>query len=135
MDLIRLNLCYTHIMSNKRFLVVIGVLYLLAFILGLPNTLNGNFSGISWFFTPLGILIWGDALIIGPFIALGCLWLWYKNNFSWTGLFFSAYYGARSFFEIVYCMVGQCFPLDPNNRPWEVPWRGFGMVQRGIFKV
>lgn len=111
---------------NRKFLVVTGLFYFIATILGLVNVLNNNFSGISWVFVPLGIFIWGDALILGPFISLGSLWLLIKNKPVWTGLFFSSYVAARSFFEVIYAFNTQ---FSDSIRPWDVHWRNLEIVK------
>src|SRR3989344_2691305 len=111
---------------NRKFLMIAGVLYLSATILGIINVLNGNFSETAWVFVPLGIFIWGDAIVLGPFIALACLWLWVKNKSVWTGLFFSIFAAIRSFIEIIYALNAQ---FSNTVRPWEVHWRNMEIVK------
>ena len=111
---------------NKKFLVVSGFLYLLATILGIIHTVNSDFSAISWAFVPMGIFIWGDALILGPFIISGIIWLWFKDKSTWTGLFFSTYLTVRSFIEIIYSLNAQ---FTDSVRPWEMSWMSLGIVK------
>lgn len=111
---------------HKKFLRIIISLYFLATILGFINVLKGNFSGIAWVFAPLGIFIWGDALILGPFITSICLWLYFKNKTVWTGLFFSTFAGIRSFIETVYALNAQ---FSDTIRPWETNWASLEIVK------
>lgn len=123
----------SNLFMNRKFLIVIGLLYLLASVLGFISFVNGNFNGISWVFTPLGIFIWGDALILGPFITLTSVVLWIKNNHLFTGLFFSSFFTIRWFFEIVYSMMAQ---FSRDTRPWEIGWKSLPWVQSiGVIEV
>jgi hypothetical protein len=102
--------------KNKAFLLVIGLLALAATVLGFVNYGRGNFSGVSWPFVWIGIFIWGDGIVLGTFLLLGCVYLWFKNNSIATGMFFSAYALLRSLFEVQYNLNAQFSTL---SRPWE----------------
>lgn len=118
---------------NRKFLVAAGVLYFIATILGVTNVLNGNFSGIAWGFVPMGIFIWGDAIVLGPFIMLACLWLLSINKPVWTGLFFSVFATVRSFIEIIYALNAQ---FSSTVRPWELEWKELGLVKSiGLMEI
>jgi hypothetical protein len=108
--------------NNKKFISIIFTYSLLAFLFGIFQVSNGNFSGPSTPFVPLGILIWGDAVILGLFLTLASVVLWGKNDVIWTGLFFSAYVGVRAFIELLYWLNLQ---FTSVTRPWEKAWLQF----------
>lgn len=101
---------------HKIFLLAIGLLALIATVLGFVNYFRGNFSGISWAFVWMGIFIWGDGIVLGLFLLLGCTYLLFKNNPIFTGMFFYAYVLMRSLIEIVYNLNAQ---FSDVTRPWE----------------
>ncbi len=105
--------------GNKKFISIIFIYSLLAFLFGIFQVSNGNFSGPSIPFVPLGILIWGDALILGLFLTVASVMLWRKNDIVWTGLFFSAYLGVRALIELLYWLNLQ---FTSVTRPWEQAW-------------
>lgn len=113
-------------MTNRKLILILGLLYFFAFIFGFFNVANGNFSQISLLFVPLGIFIWGDSLILGPWMVLVCLWLWIKNRSTLSGLFFSLYGAARSGIEVFYALNAQ---FSSTTRPWEFYWRDLFIVQ------
>lgn len=113
-------------MSNRKFIVLLGVYSFVAFVLGLIYTLNGDFSKLTYFFFPLLIFIWGDALIIGIFLTLLCIWLYNKNRSTITGLFLFAYLSVRSFIEIIYVLNAQ---FSSTIRPWEINWRDSTIIK------
>ncbi len=113
-------------MDMRKIILVLASLYLIAFILGVVNLLDNNFSGIAWVFAPMGIFIWGDALIISPFMIAGLLWLYKKKSNIWTGLFLSVFVMVRSFIEIPYSLNAQ---FSSSVRPWELGWRDMGLVK------
>lgn len=111
---------------NKKILLIILLISAIALIVGITKVLQGNFNQISLPFIPLVIFVWGDALIFGPFFILGCLWLWHKNNYVWTGMFFSTYYAVRLFIEALYNLNAQ---FSETVRPWESTWQKLTIVQ------
>lgn len=114
------------LLKNRQFLSITGLLYLIAFLLGVINVPAGNFSGTAWLFVLLGIFIWGDALILGPFMIIACIWLYFKNKRVLTGLFFSIFLAVRAFFEIAYALNAQ---FSGSIRPWEIEWRESKLIQ------
>ncbi len=105
--------------THRKLIIFVFIYSLLATIFGFTQILHGNFSGPSIAFVPLGILVWGDALILGFFLSLSCLFLWHLNNKVWTGLFFSGYVGVRAFIELLYWLNLQ---FTSVTRPWEQAW-------------
>lgn len=105
--------------KHHLFLISLGSYSFLATIFGVINYLQGNFSGHSWLFFPLGIFVWGDAIVFGLFLTLVSLFLWNKNNLTYTGLLISAYALIRSFIEALYGLNAQ---FSTIYRPWEQEW-------------
>ncbi|MFZ1019735.1 MAG: hypothetical protein WAN61_01950 [Minisyncoccia bacterium] len=102
--------------TNKVVLLVVGILSFFASVFGWFYTFSGNASSFSFAFFPLGIFTWDDGMVIGTFIFLGCIFLWYKNNSTLTGLFFSIYTTIRSAGETIYNLNAQ---FSSISRPWE----------------
>jgi len=75
-----------------------------------------NFPRSRGLFIWLGIFIWGDGIVLGLFLTVGGVVLWWKNDSIVTGLFFSTYASIRVFIEILYNLNAQ-FSTTP--RPWE----------------
>ncbi|MDD2822633.1 MAG: hypothetical protein PHQ59_00995 [Candidatus Daviesbacteria bacterium] len=109
----------TNFNHHQLFLISIGAFSSLAAILGVINYLGGNFSAHSWAFFPLGIFVWGDAIVLGTFLAIASVTLWKKDNPIYSGLFFSIYATIRAFIEALYGLNAQFSSL---NRPWEKEW-------------
>ena len=105
--------------KNKIFLLVVGLSSLITSAWGWVNYFQENsvFSMLSWPFFWLGIFVWGDGMILGSFLFLGSIFLWFKNKSILSGMFFSAYATIRSFIEILYNLNAQ---FSSVNRPWEV---------------
>ena len=102
--------------THKKILLIIGLCALVSTVLGFTNYAENNFSGISWPFIWMGIFIWGDAMILGTFLFISCIFLWFKNNSTFTGMLFSAYVFIRSSVEILYNLNAQ---FSTISRPWE----------------
>ena len=104
-------------MSKHAFsLAILGFVALLSAVCGAYQTAQGNFSGVAWPFVWTGIFIWGDGIVLGTFLFLGSIFLWFKKNPALTGLFFSGYAALRSFIEIIYNLNAQ---FTTTTRPWE----------------
>jgi hypothetical protein len=103
---------------TKYFLLVVAATTLIASILGWINYFKGVsvFSVITWQFIPLGIFVWGDAMILGTFLFVASVYLYFKQNTALTGLFFSAYFMIRSLIEALYNLNAQ---FSSVSRPWE----------------
>ena len=104
--------------KNKVVLSVVGSVALISSILGWINYVNGVavFSVITWPIIWLGLFVWGDAMILGAFLFIASVVLWFKNNHVLTGLFFSTYFTLRSFIEAIYNLNAQ---FSSVTRPWE----------------
>lgn len=113
-------------MSHKYSLVTLAIISLITTFLGIFQVLNGDFSGHPYLLIPLGIFIWGDALIIGPFLFLCSIYLWFKKDPTCTGLLLSLYASIRSFIEIIYGLNAQ---FTKTTRPWEYPFLNMDLVK------
>lgn len=102
---------------HRKYLFILMTLSLLATIIGVYEIAIGNFSDQTYLFYPLGIFIWGDAIIFGPFLTLLSLFLYHKNKKIYTGLVLSLYISVRSFIEIFYGLNAQ---FTTSLRPWEL---------------
>ncbi len=111
-------LFYNSMSKHKIFLNIVIFASFIAVVFGSVK----NFSGIAWPFAPLGIFIWGDAIILGPFLLISALILKHKNNSALTGFWFSLYIAVRSFVEIFYNLSAQ---FSTTTRPWETSIREY----------
>lgn len=71
---------------------------------------------------PLGIFVWGDALVLAPFWMLSSVAFWWL---SWLGIFrwFLLFYIIREVYEVVYWLNHQAVkntyrPPFLRNTPW-----------------
>lgn len=106
--------------KQKIFLGLIIILSLLATVFGFTK----NFSGIAWPLVSIGVFIWGDAIILGPFFFFSAIVLWKKNNPALTGLWFSLYASTRAFIEILYNLNAQ---FSTTTRPWEMEIKEYAL--------
>lgn len=113
-------------MSHKKGLVILAITSLVATIMGVFQVLKGDFSGHPYLLIPLGIFIWGDAVIVGPFLLLSSIYLWFKNDTTYSGLLLSLYATIRSFVEIIYGLNAQ---FTKTTRPWEYPFLNMDLVK------
>ncbi len=102
--------------TNKKIILIIGVLSFISWIFGWFYTFHENASSFAFSFFPMGIFTWDDGMVIGTFLFLSCVVLWFKNKPVLTGLFLSAYAMIRSFGEAMYNLNAQ---FSPISRPWE----------------
>jgi hypothetical protein len=122
-------------MTHKKILAFIIIVGLGSFLLGLLNTIYGNFNEVVWALCPIGIFVWGDAIILGPFLAVSAIWLWRRNNPTISGMFLSLYASVRSFIEIIYNLNAQ---FTTTVRPWDPYWqdtkvtRFFGIIETNV---
>lgn len=92
-------------------LIIFAVVNVLIFGRALTLVKRGGFYTNSHWLVPLGIFVWGDALIIAPFwavISLIGVWLSPLNIFRLLLLF----YAIRSAYEVVYWINHQVAQRD-----------------------
>ena len=126
---------FRHLTLHKRILEVIFVFGIIVFVLGLIETIHGYFNEVVWILCPTGIFVWGDAIILGPFLACSSMLLWFKNRPNISGMFFSLYVSIRAFIEILYNLNAQ---FSTTNRPWDPYWQDtrlthfFGIIETNV---
>lgn len=126
---------FWHTTLHKKILEVILVISVVVFIVGIFETFQGNFNEVVWVLCPMGIFVWGDAIILGPFLAVSSLLLWLKNKSNISGMFFSLYAGIRAFIEVLYNLNAQ---FSTTSRPWDPYWqdtrmtRFFGVIETNV---
>ena len=89
-------------------LVLIGIILT---ILAISKSRNNQFYSDTAWAWPLGIFVWGDALILGPFWSLtGLVSLWMQPIQILR--FFLLFYTIRSAYEVVYWINHQVAQRD-----------------------
>lgn len=94
---------------NSTFLFFAWTAYCASAIyLGAQQTLQKkNPYGLAFAFLPLGVFVWGDALVLGVFWAGASTVLWWQQDWRLFGLVVSAFWAVRSFGEVVYWLNRQ----------------------------
>jgi hypothetical protein len=95
------------------FYTILASISVLVFFLGLKNSQKGNFYNETFLLNPLGIFVWGDALILGPF--------WLVSSFIFIFIcplnvlrYYLLFWAIRSFFEVIYWLNHQAVKDDYN---------------------
>lgn len=104
---------------NKNKIVTggVGVVAALSSIIGWKVYFSGgDVSGLCWPFWWIGIFTWDDGMVLGTFLFIACLILFFKNRAIVSGIFFSSYVLFRSFIEVLYNLNAQ---FSSTSRPWE----------------
>ncbi|MDA1079676.1 MAG: hypothetical protein O2840_03250 [bacterium] len=95
-------------MSSALFLLAIVLFLSLAFVLALKRVRDGSFYGDTFWLLPLGVYVWGDALILLPFwIIVAVVFL--LSGVSGLGLIrlYLIFAAVRSAYEVVYWLLHQ----------------------------
>jgi hypothetical protein len=93
-------------MWKLPFAVVLFSLSVIVFIHGIQQSKKGNFYTDTPFLFPLGIFVWGDAIVLGLFwavLALGSIAMSWMSILRVLFIFFA----LRSAFEVVYWLNQQ----------------------------
>ena len=120
---------------HRKILAALFVISTVAFIFGMINTFQNNFNQVVWVLCPFGIFVWGDAIVLGPFLAISSVLLWIKNRPNITGMFLSLYAGIRAFIEVLYNLNAQ---FTTTARPWDPYWQDtrmthfFGIIETNV---
>ena len=94
--------------------ILILVLFTLgvgSFLLGIHRSKRDQFYSDTHWLIPLGIFVWGDALILGPFWAFSALAFWWLPVI-WIIRYLSLFYAMRSAYEVVYWINHQVAKRD-----------------------
>lgn len=82
--------------------------FLLVSIMAVYKTRHNKFYQDTTFLWPFGIYVWGDALIVAPFLAtVSLIWLLLGTDGATITKFIALSLGVRSFFEVIYWLNHQ----------------------------
>jgi hypothetical protein len=107
--------------------LIITLIYsAIGFVLGLYYSIRKKKAfGLTPYFYPLGIFVWGDATIFGLFWIGVSIYSWFKSDWILFLLFISVFWLIRSLGETIYWFNQQFTSLD-RNPPHTLP--GFKLV-------
>lgn len=109
---------------QQSIVILYGSVSLIALVKGVYETKSKkNPYGLAPLGT-LGIFVWGDAVVIGIFWILACLFVLLINNWLVGLLIISLFWVVRSFGEIIYWLLQQ-FATKKRDEPQTVPWNTF----------
>ena len=93
---------------EENIIVIFVVLSLIVFIKGLQQSIKKkNPYGATSYFSWLGIFVWGDAIILGPFWFLSSLASYLLKNWFLFLLIISVFWVVRSLGETIYWLNQQ----------------------------
>lgn len=95
-------------MTSPIFLLSLSLFLILLFLLALKRVRDGHFYGDTFWLLPLGVYVWGDALILLPFWIFVALLLLF-SGVSGVALvrLYLIFAAVRSAYEIVYWLLHQ----------------------------
>ncbi|MFZ1721929.1 MAG: hypothetical protein WAU07_05495 [Microgenomates group bacterium] len=105
---------------QSEFSALLLLMYaILATATGYQNTIkNRNPYGHAFWFLPLGVFVWGDALVLGIFWAIVAGGLWFWGTWQVLAAIFLLFWLIRSLGEVQYWMLVQFSTLKrepPEN--------------------
>ncbi|NCN82875.1 MAG: hypothetical protein GW947_02805 [Candidatus Pacebacteria bacterium] len=95
-------------MSSTLFFLAIVLILSLLFLMAIKRVRDGSFYGDTFWLLPLGVYVWGDALILLPFwilVSAVCL-LSGVSGLVLTRLYL-IFIAVRSAYEVVYWLLHQ----------------------------
>ncbi len=106
---------------QKFLLIIWGALSLTLSIKGFNQSkVKNNVYGLTPYLLPLGIFVWGDAVIFGIFWALSSLVALFLNDWILFLLIFCVFWTVRSLGETIYWFNQQFSPIK-RNPPKNLP--------------
>ena len=84
---------------------------LVATVIGFYKSKNNQTHSLAHPFYPLGIFVFADALIIGPFWVITAFFFLVYPSLVLLGLVFSVFWAVRSFGETIYWLNQQFSPI------------------------
>lgn len=88
---------------QKAIILVCGLFSFLGFIIGLRECkLKKNAYGDTPLFSIIGVFVWGDAVVFGPFWTLASLAIYRLNDWLLFLFFLSVFWVVRSLGETIY---------------------------------
>lgn len=107
---------------QKIFLILFSIFNLLIFFEGAYESReNKNVYGLTWVLFPLGIFVWGDAVLIGLFWTIAGLISVYLGDWILFLLIFSVFWSVRAFGESIY-WFNQQFSTVIRYKPKDLPF-------------
>ena len=102
---------------QQALIILYGCIHLACFVKGyFEITRKKNAFGTTAYLEWLGIFVWGDIFILGPFWILICLLTLLLNDWYLFLLFLSLFWTVRSFGEVIYWFNEQ-FAAKNRNLP------------------
>ncbi|PIY79998.1 MAG: hypothetical protein COY80_05210 [Candidatus Pacebacteria bacterium CG_4_10_14_0_8_um_filter_42_14] len=90
------------------FLLLLASISAVIFWLGFRYSKNEAFYSDTLFLTPLGIYVWGDALILAPFwFFISIVFLTSELDLSLLLRFYILFLALRSAYEVIYWLLHQ----------------------------
>ncbi len=108
------------IMISSAIPALLFVYALIASAIGFKKSTSNQTNSLAKPFYPIGIFVFADALIVGPFwLAVSLLSIFYPNLIL-LGLVFSIFWVVRSFGETIYWLNQQFSPInrEPPQKYW-----------------
>ena len=75
-------------------------------LLSISRSKSGNFYSDTPWLLPLGIFVWGDGLILGPFWIIASIWFVFLNSIEIIR-FLLLFFAIRSLYEVIYWLTHQ----------------------------
>lgn len=91
--------------------LVVGVFGALIFFEGLRRSRSDQFYTDTPLLLPLGIFVWGDALVLGPFWLISSV-IWQFLDFDTILKYYLAFLAVRSAYETIYWIQHQFAKKD-----------------------
>lgn len=107
--------------EQEILLLLYGCVSLLAAVAGYVNAVRKrNVFGLTPHLIPLGIFVWGDAVLLGTFGVIASLVLYNLHNWWLAVTAWAVFWVVRSHGETVYWLNQQFSPLE-RNPPSSLP--------------
>lgn len=89
------------------------ILAILISVLALRKSKQNKFYTNTFVLNPLGIFVWGDGLVLGPFWAVsGIVWWLLQLDIEWIIKYVLVFWMIRSAYEVVYWIAHQSTDAD-----------------------
>lgn len=98
---------------------VVGLVSLVVWLISFKKAKNEFYSDVKWLF-PLGIYVWGDALILAPFWLISAV-IWMGVTPLFIFRYFLLFGALRSCYEVIYWINHQVVAknyIPPLFRRW-----------------
>lgn len=93
-------------MGMKVFALILLIINLIVFFIAVKKSKNNQFYSDVSLLLPLGIFVWGDALILAPFWVISSVIFYFLSPVNILR-YFLLFYAVRSMYEVVYWISSQ----------------------------